>query len=223
MAVFVQSRSESVGTLAGPMTLVEPNLAQQGDMLIAFALCQGGSRMSAPLGWTTLYTGTVTNNTDWIVSYINRGASAPSLSWTYTGNVYRECFIVCLRSDDPNAIGIKIDSRSASGTTGVGPANPNAPATTAVAANVCAISGGMDWGGSTLLATPAWVEPVGYALQSDNTPGSDGYLMSAEGLAAGTVDPGQMSGVGTAGGDFWNGFTVTVTDDFGINCGWVVA
>jgi hypothetical protein len=70
-----------------------------------------------------------------------------------------------------------------------------------------AISGGVNWAGSAA----AWTASASYTIDSDNSTGNDCFVQSRALSAAGSEDPGAVSG-GGGGNDGWNGFTVTITD-----------
>lgn len=202
MAVTPRQKSEVAGTGTSP-TVAEPAGASNGDVLIALALCATSGAITNPAGWTSLYSGSQTS-VIWRVAWIQRGGSAPSLTWGLNGSVYREVFIVCLQA----AAAITLDSQSAAGTSGSAITSPNPPATVAVAATSLAVAGGLNFGESA-----GWTASTGYTLQQSNPGGggNDGTIETKSLSAVGSEDPAVItSGGGT--GDGWNGFTVTFTD-----------
>ena len=200
MAVTVRSLREVVGSGTSP-TLTEPAGAANGDVLIALSLCVSTNALTRPTGWTELYAGTQ-NAVMWNVSWVQRGGSAPSLTWTHTGTIWREVFIVCLQG----AAAITLDSQSAAGTS-LTATNPDPPATTAVAATSLAIAGGLNWNGSS---AGGYTVSSGYTVQTTNTQTWGGLVQSKALSAAGVEDPNAFTNATSS--DVWNGFTVTFTD-----------
>lgn len=192
------------GTGTSP-TAVEPAAKVNGDVFVALALSAASGAITNPAGWTNLYNGTQTGVT-WRVAWIQRGASAPNLTWGLTGSVYREVYIVCLHPTSPGTI--TLDSQSAAGTSGTGSTNPDPPTTTAVASSSMAIAGGLNFFGS---GTGGWTVSTGYTIRTANTNGDDGFLESKALAASGVENPSAVGNVGGSG-DFWHGFTLTFTD-----------
>lgn len=205
MSVTVRSRSEVVGTGTSP-TLSEPAGASSGDMLVALALSDTAGAITQPSGWTSKYSGTQGGVT-WVVSIVARGSSAPNLTWTVTGTVYREIYIVCLQGSST----VSLDSVSASGGTGnSGTHNPNPPSTTAVATSSLAVAGGINFGGSN---TGGWTPSTNYTMQTNNADGDDGIVETRSLISAGVEDPSAVGNVIVGGSkDWWDGFTMTFTD-----------
>jgi hypothetical protein len=208
----VSYRSKSTGvntTTTGNSTDTEPSGAVSGDALIAYCLFASGSSTAAnaahPSGWTLLYSvtqGAFKCN----VAYIIRGGSAPTLQWTTAGSsIYREIQILCLTG----AASITLDAQSAAGTTGLSIHTPNPPAVTAIASTSLAVCGGMNFAGYTGVAGP-----TGYTFRTDTTNGLyDGGMATKSLAASGSEDPAAFGGTWANSSDWWDGFTVTFTDE----------
>lgn len=207
MAVTFRSKNQTIGSGTSP-TVGEPASAASGDALIALAICDNTGNPVKPTGWTDLYSGT-SGAADFLVSWIARGGSAPSLTWTLTGSVYREVHILCLTG----AVTLTLDSQSASGSTGsnnLDTVDPDPPATVAVATTSLAVAGAFHYSGSNA----AWVAPSGYTIRTQNSGGAveDAVMCTKSLSASGSEDPAAILGTGLTANGYWNGFTVTFTD-----------
>lgn len=206
MAVTVRSKNEAIATGTSP-TVGEPAGAASGDLLFAFALCSTAGAVTSPAGWTDIAAFAGTQGTvTWRVSYVQRGGSAPNLTWGLTGSVYYEIYIVCLQATAP----IVLDSQSAAGASAVQIPLPDPPSTTAVATASLALCGGLHF---SINASNTWTAPAGYAVQTANALGSDGLVCSKTLSASGAENPAIFTGdLGASNGDMWNGFTVTFAE-----------
>lgn len=209
MAVTFRNATALIGSGTSP-TGTEPSGTASGDVLVAFIEVDTAD-VTAPAGWTNLVGGQVTQaTTRFLVSYIVRGGSAPSLVWTFTGSVFRELHIIGLQTSGGT---ITLDSQSAAGgkgTDGASTTQPNPPATVASASSSLSVCGGNQ---TIAAAIGAAVAPSGYTLRSLNTAAVDTAMATKALSASGSEDPGAFSGF-SAGGthDWWHGFTATFTD-----------
>jgi hypothetical protein len=213
MAIAFQQKAYATATTGFTFTaLSEPAGTVSGDFLIALVLVNQTSHIiTRPTGWTNLYnlvspasTGSVTAGFCCDVSYIIRGGSAPSLSWTAAagGTIqYWEGHILGFTGVDNVS---PIDANSAAGTTGTGTTAPDPPAATAIGTNDMAIALGIQWAG----ANTTWTAPTGYTLRSDNTAGNDGIMASKLLSSSGSEDPSAFTTGVLSSSDFWNGATV---------------
>ena len=209
MAVTVRSKAETIETITGNTTVTEPAGAASGDVLIAHAVAESGTSLAKPSGWTDLYGPSTQGAFMVLVSYISRGGSAPSLTWSVSGtSKYREVYVVCLKSDVTSVV---LDSQSTSGTFSGTITNPDPPASVAVASSSLAMTGGVNWSGS---GAGGWGMPAGYTVQTVNAAGDDGILASKVLSTAGSENPAAFSN-GGGSNDGWDGFTVTFTDAVG--------
>lgn len=196
-----------VGTGTSP-TVVEPTASKNGDVLFAFALAAIAGAVARPAGWTPLYVASGVN-TMWDVSWIQRTEVTPNLTWTLTGSVYREIYVVCLQRNGDGPF--RIDAQSASGvfTSAVALTGPNPPPATVTAPSGLALCCGHHFDGSV---TSVWA-CAGYTAQTANALGDDGCMFSKSLAVAGIEDPPQWTtGASAALNDLWNGATVIFTD-----------
>lgn len=213
-AVTFRSKNQVIGSGTSP-TVTEPASCASGDALIALALTPDTGNPAKPAGWTDLYSGTLGSGAvgvDWLVSYIIRGSSAPSLTWTITGSVYREVHVLCLTG----AAALVLDSQSSTGGTYTATLNttdPDPPSTTAVASSSMAVAGALHWAGSSA----AWTASTGYTIRTQNTGGTneDGVMETKSVSASGAENPSAILGTGTVNSSAWHGFTVTFAEDSG--------
>lgn len=199
MAVTFRSKSftSATGTSA---TGTEPAGAASGDMLVALVLA--AAVVSQPTGWAQKYKDTQ-GGVSWVVSCIARGASAPSLAWTWAGSVYYEIHILCVQG----GAAVAFDAASTAGGKGNSAHNPDPGAVAPVASTSLAICGGVNFGSLT-----AWINPAGYVVRSDNTAGNDGVMCDKSLSSTASEDPAAITQTAAPGGDWWDGFTMTFTD-----------
>lgn len=198
-------------TASGNSTVTEPASCASGDVELALALADSGTSLTAPTGWTQLYAGTQ-GSMMYDVSYVARGGSAPSLTWSVTGSSkYREIHILCLTSSTAGTISLDSSATGATGSAINHPPDP--PSTTAVASASLAICGGINYAGS---GAGGWTAPTNYTRRTDNTVGNDGVMASRSLVASGAENPGAFS-ASLAGGlqDYYDGFTATWVDTAG--------
>lgn len=207
-AVTARTPTKLLGTGTSP-TATEPTGCVSGDMLVALGESDLAGAIAQPAGWTQDYKSTQ-GAIAWVVSHISRAGSAPSLTWTVTGTVYREVHIYCLT---PASGTVALDSSSAAGTSGNGAtSNPNPPATVAVATTSMAIAGGINNAGAL---TGGWGASTGYTMESTKATGDSGFLEVKSLAASGSEDPAAVTNAPGATTDFWNGFTMTFTESGG--------
>lgn len=203
MAVTFRTASFKTGT-GTSQTATEPASAASGDMLVA--LCIAGAVISQPTGWTQAFKDTQ-GGVSWVVSYVSRGGSAPSLAWTWAGSVYYELHILCLQ---PGVNTVTFDAVSTAGGKGNGSGhNPDPPAVVAVAASSLALAGGVNYGGST---TGGFTASAGYVVRSDNTVGNDAVMETKSLSASGSENPAAITNIVSGLQDYWDGFAITFTD-----------
>jgi len=202
VAVTFRSKTSTQRTATGNETVTEPAGATSGDALIALVVADAATTIGIPAGWHSLYTGT-TGSADFSVSWIERGGSAPSLTWTFTGtNIYREVQILCLQG----SAAITLDSQSASGGTGTSDHNPDPPSTTAVASTSLAVAGAVNFASFF-----SYTASTGYTIRTDTTSNLyDGVMETKSLSASGAENPSAIADGNN--GDWWEGCTVTFTD-----------
>lgn len=198
-------RSASVNALVGTdNTPAEPTGAAENDIFVAIMVGAAALTLGLPSGWSSLYAGSG-SVMEFLVGWIRRGASAPSLTFTTVGSNYSEvriaAFSGCLTS------GSVIDSQSASGGTGTAtPGYPDPPSTTAVGSACMAVCGGGRWNdfGTSITA------PTGYTAVVNN---NDAQALAYKLLSgSGAEDPSAFGGSkADASGDTWHGFTITLS------------
>lgn len=197
MAIAFRNETHTIATSTSP-TGTEPTGTVQGDVLVALFIVDAGTTYTAPAGWTTIYSGvSATSSFRYALMYVVRDASAPNLTWTYTGSTYRELFILGFSgcdTTDPIDASSQIPS-------GNGTVNPDPPVVTAVSSSAMALAIGINWAGST---TGGWGVPSGYTIRTDNTAANDGVIASKLLTVAGAENPGAFSNaVTTAPADYW--------------------
>lgn len=211
MAATFRSKSFKTGT-GTSQTATEPASAASGDMLIA--LCIAGAVISQPAGWTQAFKDTQ-GGVSWVVSYVSRGGSAPSLAWTWAGSVYYELHLICLQ---PGVNTVTFDAVSSAGGKGNASShNPDPPAVVAVATTSLAVAGGVNFTGSN---AGGWTASTGYVVRSDNTAGNDAFLETKSLSASGSENPSAVANVGATTNDYWDGCTFTFTDEVGGAATW---
>lgn len=195
MAATPRSSSGGAGTSSNsPVAATEPTGTVQNDVIFGQFIVEatGVTAIALPSGWTSLRNG---NNADfyWRWGYIVRGASAPSLSfsWTGTTNRYREVFLVTVQGADTTN---PIDASATAVATGTNnSANP--PSVDPVSADALAMVFMAHWSGS---GAGGWTPPTGYTIRSNNTAGNDA-LIATKALASGSVeDPAAITAPGSA-------------------------
>lgn len=200
--------TELITTGTSP-TLAEPSGIKVGDVLFVAAVCAVAGAMVRPAGWTPLFLG-VQGAFQWDVAWVRRGQAAPSLTWTLTGSVYQEIYLVRLTS--LNGAGpVLLHAQSASGAAvGSSTAKPDPPPVTITVPSALVLCTGANWAGSI---TSAWGCP-GYTAETTNAIADDACLFSKAVGAAGIEDPAVWTtGTITPGNDLWNGATVAFTDE----------
>jgi hypothetical protein len=202
MAVTFRASALTTNTGTNPAAATEPTGAASGDMLVAVALC--GAVVSQPSGWTQRFKDTQ-GGVSWVVSDIPRGASAPSLAWTWTGSAYYEIHIVCLK---PGVNTVAFDAVSAAGAKGNSNHAPDPLAVQPVKTTSLCVIGGINFG-----AIAAWTAatPAGYVIRSVNTGGLDGVLADKSLSTAASENPAAFAP--SVSGDWWDGFAATYTDE----------
>lgn len=210
MAVTFRSKSFAAATGTSP-TVAEPAGAVSGDMLVALAIASSAAAVTLPAGWTkpTGFSGTQ-GVFSWAMGYVARGGSAPSLTFTLSGGSQPyEIHILALK---PGVNTVAFDSTSAAGSTGNSAHQPDPPVTTAVKTTTLAVAGGVQFGGSL---AGGWTNSAGYVVRSDNTAGNDGFLEDKSLSASGTENPAAIANGATGLQDWWDGGTLTFTDEAG--------
>lgn len=187
----VAFRSESHATISGTTTIPsEPSGAVINDVFVALFLRKFDSPYSIPSGWTNLYSRNISGGfLDCDVSYIVRGSSAPSLTWTTNDGQASQ--VVVLAFSGVNVL-TPIDASADNGTGDESSSAPDAPSATAVATTDMAIALGAHGSGSS-----GWTAPTGYTLAGDATSSVIGAykLLSV----SGAENPAAFGG--TPGGD----------------------
>ena len=203
MAIAFRSQTANVAT-GTSVTGVEPSGTVQNDVMVAmYIVADPGGVPGIPSGWTSIYNGrSSTNHFYYDLCYIVRGASAPSLTFTHTGSVYRELFILTFSGVDTTT---PINASTNGGNFTGNPPNPDAPSATATVANTMVLAVGIGWDGST---TGGWTAPSGYVIRSDNTVSNDGVIATKALATATAEDPGAFSNAFNAGND--DGWQATV-------------
>lgn len=206
MAVTFRSKSAVFNSVGTSPTATEPSGAANGDYIVAVYATTSGAAPILPAGWTTLYGPTTQGLFVFRVGVISRGGSAPSYAFTHTGSVYRELHVLCFQ---PASGSVSLDSQSSAGATGNAALhNPDPPATTAVASASLAVTGAIDWGGSLV----SWAAGAGYTVRSDNTTGNDCVIADKTLSSSGSENPGAFTGEVSGNQDYWDGFTITLTE-----------
>jgi hypothetical protein len=183
--ITFRSKNEVIGT-GGNATVTEPASAAQNDVMWAVAFCDTAATLSAPSGWTVLWSGTASATFKYNIAWIRRGASAPSLTWTIGSSVYREVHVVCYSGVVTS--GNPYEASADGGVTSS--ANPDCPSVTTVNANAMVLAIGINWGGSNT----AWGAPAGYTIRLRNTAGDDGILSEKKVVSAGAENPAAYTG-----------------------------
>jgi hypothetical protein len=168
-----------------------------------------GRTPTPPTGWTTINSGSSTNgHFNYFLQYIVRGASAPSLTTTYTGNQVREWFIVCYSGVNATPI----DSQGTEAKVGASASAPDPPATVAVGSSALAFACGIGWNGAP---AAGWGAMSGYTKRegAPSTEGTLGFnvLGGAEKqlAASGSENPAAFTGTPLVTDDTW-GQTITL-------------
>lgn len=205
MAVTWRASFKVQRTATGNEVATEPTGTVSGDAMVFIVAADSAATIGAPAGWTVPsgYSGN-SGGMDFMAGYIQRGGSAPSLTWTFgAGSVYREVQIITLQG----AATVAFDASSTAGTTGSSAHAPNASAVVAVAASSLAVVGGFDFAGYTSV-----VAPTGYVLRTDTANATYDAIMATKSLSAsGSEDPAAFGGT-WANGAWWDGFVMTFTD-----------
>lgn len=190
MAVAFRSASNSGRAAGGNLTATEPAGAAEGDILVAiWEQDNSAVTLGLPAGWTEVQRGNDGSAFAWVVGYIVRGASAPSLTFTASGSQYRECIIVCISGGEFDAVQVATGSASSG--------NANPPSATASTASDLAVAMVYFWAGYN---SPGPTAPSGYTAASSawGTGGGGGAAYRSL-SASGAEDPGVFAnGNGTA-------------------------
>lgn len=200
-------RSEAVGTGTSP-TLAEPTAAVPGDILFAFALGSSAAALTRPAGWLPLYVGTQ-GAIMWDVSFIQRGAATPGLTWVVSGSVYREVYVVNIKSVNPQ-LALRVSDLSAPAVQGTGiETQINVPPVRMTPASGLVLTGGCTNAGSIA----GWIASAGYTIQTLNATQDDGIIESKQLFQAGIETPAAITGGISSSTDWWDGFTLVFTDE----------
>jgi hypothetical protein len=202
--------SGQVSSTAANQTVTEPATCVSGNMEVAIAVATSGTSLAMPAGWTTQYGPTTQGAMMFVAGYVQRGGSAPNLTWTVvTGGVskYREVHVMCLQG----AANVTFDAASTTGATGNGINHqPDPSAVVAVATTSLEVTGGINFGG---LFSGGSCAETGYTVRSQNLINDDCCLATKALAAAGSDNPAAYTGFNTAGAqDWWDGFAMTFTD-----------
>lgn len=203
---MIEFRAASfMGAAAGTDAVgTEPSGTVQNDVMVALVECDGNGRsITAPSGWTQLFTGTGGTSFSYWLGYIVRGASAPALTWTWspTGSTWRELVIATFSGVD-TASPIDASAQASVTTT----ASPNPPAVTAGDAAALAIAVCNLWAGS---GAGGWTPPSGYTIRNNNAAGHETGMATKQLSATGSEDPGTFTN-GASSDTAWAA-TVTLT------------
>jgi len=205
MAIAFRNETHSIATGTQP-TGTEPTGTVQGDVLVALFELEGSTAFIPPAGWTTIFSGTsASSQFGYYLGYIVRGVSAPNLTWTYTGTIYRELYILGFSGcDTSNPIDASAQTTSASGVA----INPDPPPVVAVSSAAMALAIGDNWTGSN---PGGWTAPTGYTIVTNNATGNDAAIATKLLSASGTENPTAFGNVGSSGTtDYWSA-TVTLS------------
>ena len=193
-------------TTTGNTTAVEPTGTASGDAMIFYVAADSGTTIGAPAGWTVPsgFSGN-SSGMDFMAGYILRGASAPSMVFTFTGsNIYREIQIITVQ---PASGTVAFDAASAAGGTGSSAHAPDAPAVVAVATASLAVAIGLNFAGYTSVGAPS-----GYTFRTDTANATyDGGIATKTLSASGSENPGAFTGT-WANGAWWDGCAMTFTE-----------
>lgn len=182
MPVAYRSASKSTGASGGNLTATEPAGAANGDVLVAlFAQDHTTATLNLPSGWTEIGRGTGgAPNFSYVVGWIARGASAPSLTFTSNQTAWREVVIVCLSDAAFDAAQIA---------TGTGTNDADPPSATATTASDVAVAMAYyfpGWGASPTM-------PTGYTQRAYTL--GDGAIAATRALSAsGAENPSLFDG-----------------------------
>lgn len=201
MALSVRAAdAHAIGTANGA-TLAEPAGTSSGDLLVALALSGVvTTSLGAPAGWTTINSGNSTNtHFRYIASWVARGGSAPSLTWTMSTSDYREVYIIAVTGATTSAL----DATGTEAKVGNVNAGPNPPAVTAVDSAALAVALGIQWSG----CATAWAHAA-YTIRSNNAAGNDGVVAFRQLSASGSEDPAAFTGQN--GAEDWWAQTITI-------------
>ncbi len=210
-AITFRNETHTIATSTQP-TGTEPTGTVQGDVLVALFEVQGSVTYTPPSGWTTIFSGTsFSSQFKYYLGYIVRGASAPNLTWSYTGTAYRELYIIGFSGcDTTNPIDASAQIPSASAAN----ANPDPPAVTAVSSAAMALAIGDNWTGSN---AGGWTPPTGYTVVTNNANGNDCAISTKLLSTSGTENPSAYGNVGSSSAtDYWAA-TVTLSPPRGTN------
>lgn len=173
-------------------TATEPAGAASGQGFVAMlTLAAGFTGLTAFTGWTQLYSINCTDFTAFFY-YIQRGASAPNLTASWTNNAYYEWMI----ANYSGVVGASFIDASAAGTPATG-GNPDPPAITTTTPNTTVLALGWTW---DAWATGGATPPSGYTLRFGLLDWSLGISDLAV-ASAGAQNPGAYANVnaGTGG------------------------
>ena len=218
MAIAFGTASFKTGTAAGSGAVTEPASAAAGDVFVALALVDAGSTsLARPASWVNVYNGTTgAGGMDYDVSYIVRGAGAPSLTWSWTTSNYYEVHILRFTGVDntmildltPPAV-FSMTSGQKGTTQAASEIDP--PSITPASDNCGIVAIGGHWTGSV---GTGWTAPTNYTLRSDNTIGNDGMLATRVlvGGAGGAENPNEFFNSGSVGLDHLFAMTIALRE-----------
>lgn len=187
---------------ATSVTPSEPTGAAQNDIFVAILTVGWNSTIADPSGWTTEHTRALNGQFNALSAWIQRGASAPDLTFTSSASKYMDCVVGAFRGIDTSS---PLDSVSASGGASTsGADHPDPPVTTAVGSNTMAVCLGTNWLGIT-------GDPSGYTRVIPS--GEDTCMVWYKNLSSsGNEDPGACT---VASSIYWDGGTLTFLDASG--------
>jgi hypothetical protein len=198
MAIAFRNKTMVKGT-GTSVTGTEPAGTVQNDVLVAFYTTDGvTTSLGVPTGWTSLSSGvSITPQQNYLVCYIVRGASAPSLTFTHVGSIYRELHILGFSGVDTT---YPIDEYETVPSTNAVGNNPNPPAAIANSSASMALALGYTFSGSD---TGGYGAPSGYSVNSDNTAGNDLVIASKLLSSSGSENPAAFTNTVANSGDNW--------------------
>lgn len=215
MAIAFRSYAFTTGGGVNP-TATEPAGAATNDILYASANATDAA-ITLPTGWTQLYSGSQvggpSNNHTlyWVVGYIRRAGSAPSLQFTYSAGGSVDYYELHLAAYSGVNTTTAIDAVSADGGSGnVDLHQPDASAVVAVAANTIALVTMATWVGAD---TGGWTPPSGYTLRSDPSAGLAAGIAEKALVSPGSENPGAWANLPAGANNsfqYWDGATITL-------------
>lgn len=188
-----------------------PSATVQDDFIFAELIVEGNGAITAPTGWTTLWTGAASTAFQYWAGWIVRGASAPSYVWTHSNQSYRELHITsCSGVDTTTPVNQSANTTPASVSRST---NPDPPSVTPTVSNALIICGGFHWSG----AQTTWAAPTNYTLRSDTATANDDGCVATRVLSGGSgsaEDPGGFNGGSAVSDQCW-AFTIALAPSGG--------